>query len=253
MTEKHQSLPATGRTRLRLFWKRKPARKPFSLSATRWPWFLLPAATMALLSLAALDGPVASARDAMSPSFQDVAVRLTDVTTAPWILMASGAVTLAALAVLAGADRVAVRCRAVHVAHQASYVFASVALASATVNVVKRLIGRARPSLFDSVGDLHFRLGGWAYDYASFPSGHATTSGAVFATLALLFPRAGPVFASLAIFFAYARVAVGAHYPSDISTGLFYGAWVAVFVAVVFARYRLLFLIPEKGLPERRG
>ncbi|TNB49281.1 phosphatase PAP2 family protein [Martelella lutilitoris] len=252
MTDTRPLPPAPGRSSLRLFWKRKPARKPFSLSATRWPWFLLPAATMALLSLAALDGPVASARDAMSASFQDLAARLTDLTTSPWILVTSGAVTLGALAALAFADRTAVKYRAVHVAHQAFYVFASVALASASVNVVKRLIGRARPSLFDNVGDFHFQFGGWAYDYASFPSGHATTSGAVFAALALLFPRMGPVFASVAIFFAYARVAVGAHYPSDISTGLFYGAWIAVLVAVIFARYRLLFAIPEKGLPARR-
>ncbi|MAM10268.1 MAG: phosphatase [Rhizobiaceae bacterium] len=252
MTDKHPLPPAPYRTRLRLFWKRRKAQKPFSLSATCWPWFLLPAATMALLSFAALDGPVASARDAMSASFQDVAVRLTDLTTSPWILVTSGAVTLGALAVLARAGRTSARYRAVHVAHQAVYVFSTVALASASVNVVKRLIGRARPSLFDSVGDLHFRFGGWAYDYASFPSGHATTSGAVFAALALLFPRMGPVFASLAIFFAYARVAVGAHYPSDISTGLFYGAWVAALMAVIFARYRLLFVIPENGLPQRR-
>ncbi|WP_319519240.1 phosphatase PAP2 family protein [uncultured Martelella sp.] len=228
------------------------AATPFSLSSTRWPWFLLPAVTMVLLSVLALDGPVAVARDAMSATFQKTATGLTDLTTAPWILTASGIVALAALGFVARAPTIAAWYRGVRVFHQACYIFATVALASATVNVVKRLIGRARPTLFDSVGDLHFKVGGWAYDYASFPSGHATTSGAVFAALALLFPRLGPVFASLAIFFAFARVAVGAHYPSDISAGIFYGAWIAVLVAVIFARYRLLFAIPHKGLPQRR-
>ena len=142
--------------------------------------------------------------------------------------------------------------RAALVLHQGFYLFCSVALASATVNVVKRLIGRARPTLFDTVGDLHFNVGVWAYDYASFPSGHSTTSGAIFAGLALLYPRLGPFFAAFAIFFGFARIAVGAHYPSDVSAGLFYGTWISVLVACVFARYRLLFAVPERGLPVRR-
>ncbi|WP_342343699.1 phosphatase PAP2 family protein [Martelella limonii] len=228
------------------------AHEVFRLSSTRWPWFLLPATTLALLCMAVLDGPVASARDAMSSRFQDFAARLTDVTTAPWILAASGTVTVLAFVAVTCLATSRAKFRAALVLHQAFYLFCSVALASATVNVVKRLIGRARPTLFDQVGDLHFNFGVWAYDYASFPSGHSTTSGAIFAGLALLYPRLGPFFAAFAVFFGFARVAVGAHYPSDVSAGLFYGAWISVLVACVFARYRLLFYVPDHGLPMRR-
>nr|WP_280516274.1 phosphatase PAP2 family protein [Martelella limonii] len=213
---------------------------------------MLPATTLALLCMAVLDGPVASARDAMSSRFQDFAARLTDVTTAPWILAASGTVTVLAFVAVTCLATSRAKFRAALVLHQAFYLFCSVALASATVNVVKRLIGRARPTLFDQVGDLHFNFGVWAYDYASFPSGHSTTSGAIFAGLALLYPRLGPFFAAFAVFFGFARVAVGAHYPSDVSAGLFYGAWISVLVACVFARYRLLFYVPDHGLPMRR-
>lgn len=233
--------------------RRRIAPGKFRLSATRWPWFLLPATALVLLCMAVLDGPVAAARDAMSPRFQEFAARLTDVTTAPWILAASGAVTIIAFTASALLSGPKSKYRAALVVHQGFYLFSSVALASATVNIVKRLIGRARPNLFDTVGDLHFNFGVWAYDYASFPSGHSTTSGAVFACLVLLYPRLGPFFATFAIFFGFARIAVGAHYPSDVSAGLFYGAWIAVLVACLFARYRLLFAVPEAGLPVRRG
>ncbi|WP_292055223.1 phosphatase PAP2 family protein [Martelella sp.] len=252
MNETREDLPKTGIRMPPLFWKRRVAHETFRLSATCWPWFLLPAATLALLCMATLDGPVASARDAMSSRFQDFAARLTDVTTAPWILGASGTVTVLAYVAIACLASPRVKFRAALVLHQGFYLFCSVALASATVNVVKRLIGRARPTLFDTVGDLHFNVGVWAYDYASFPSGHSTTSGAIFAGLALLYPRLGPFFAAFAIFFGFARIAVGAHYPSDVSAGLFYGTWISVLVACVFARYRLLFAVPERGLPVRR-
>ncbi|WP_052699976.1 phosphatase PAP2 family protein [Martelella endophytica] len=224
----------------------------FRFSSTCWPYFLLPGATLALLSFLVLDGPVATSHDAMSDRFVAIARHLTDITTAPWILIATGLLFIVATVAMKRAETTGAKRRAMLVAWQALYVFATLALASSTVNVVKRLIGRARPELFDTVGDFHFRFGGWAYDYASFPSGHSTAAGATFAALGLLFPAFRPLFACLAIFFVFCRVAVGAHYPSDVSAGLFYGAWVAVVMACLFARYRLLFEIPEKGLPVRR-
>lgn len=234
---------------LRFLGKRRLSSTPLTLASTRWPWFLFPGATLALLSFLVLDGPVATSRDAMSGGFRNIAARLTDITTAPWIVIASGLVAVLGF-LMAGRARWR---PALVTGFMASYVFFSVALASASINIVKRLIGRARPDLFAQVGDFHFQFANFGYDYASFPSGHSTTAGAVFMALGLLFPRFRLAFVCLAIFFGLARVAVGAHYPSDVAAGLFYGAWVSVATACIFARYRLLFEVTGAGLPGPRA
>lgn len=64
----------------------------------------------------------------------------------------------------------------------------------------------------------------------SFPSDHATTSGAVAAGLWFVDRRLGRVTAGLAVVMAAARVYVGAHYPLDVLAGLLLGAAVAVAV-----------------------
>ena len=224
----------------------------FSIADTCWLYFLLPGATLALLSFLVLDGPVATARDAISTVFSDLAARLTDLTTAPWILTVSGLTAVIGSTVSGSVPTWRGRYRALNVSLCALYVFTSVLVASSTVNVVKRLIGRARPDLFSAVGDFHFSFGRWTYDYASFPSGHSTTAGAVFMAFGLLFPRFRPLFVCLGIAFGFARIAVGAHYPSDVSAGLFYGAWIAVITACLFARYRLLFDAGNGALPRQR-
>jgi len=229
---------------------RARARQPFSFSATRWPYFLFPGLTLVLLSLGLLDRAAVEGQAARPAALVLAAERLTDLTTAPWIL--SVALTLA-LVCFAAATRLQTlhgKWRALICGYQALYVFTAVGASSLSVNIIKHLLGRARPSLIDLSGILNFRPGGWVYDYASFPSGHSTTAGAIFVALALLKPKFAPGFVSLAIFFAFARVAVGAHYPSDIFAGLFYGAWVSVAVACAFAHYRLVFATAGGRFPH---
>ena len=61
----------------------------------------------------------------------------------------------------------------------------------------------------------------------SFPSDHATTVGAVACGLLLVNRRFGTVAVVGALMMAFARVYVGAHYPSDVLVGLTIGAAVA--------------------------
>src|SRR5262249_13175621 len=72
---------------------------------------------------------------------------------------------------------------------QAAYVFASIALAGIFVNIVKVLLGRSRPNQIDQLGAWHFDPLSFGYDYASFPSGHSATVGAVVGVLIVWFPR----------------------------------------------------------------
>jgi diacylglycerol kinase family enzyme/membrane-associated phospholipid phosphatase len=98
----------------------------------------------------------------------------------------------------------------------------ALSLASAAVNVLsKRVVGRARPAV--ELAPLVRRLAR-APRTTSFPSGHSA-SAAAFATGVLLeSPLLGVPVAGLAVAVAGSRVAVGAHYPSDVVAGVSLGA-----------------------------
>ena len=62
------------------------------------------------------------------------------------------------------------------------------------VQIVKHVVGRARPYLIDLYGPFHFDFFSLKAVEASFPSGHTTTVFAALAALTLLWPRVGPAF-----------------------------------------------------------
>ncbi|MDY6942886.1 MAG: phosphatase PAP2 family protein [Pseudomonadota bacterium] len=111
------------------------------------------------------------------------------------------------------------------VALQCAFVFSCVASSGIAVNILKILFGRARCVVLfesDTYGFHFFRLG---YDFASFPSGHATTAIALATALIYLAPRASRWLIPLFIAAAFSRVAVTAHFLSDVLVGGFLGAW----------------------------
>jgi undecaprenyl-diphosphatase len=134
----------------------------------------------------------------------------------------------------------------------AAYALASMGLSGLAVNVLKYGIGRARPLHFADLGA--FSLHPFAFDasFASMPSGHATTMGAVFAIVLFCFPR----WRYPALFYALAicatRVLVGAHYPSDVVAGFGFGFACAALLAMLFARLGFVFRQRPNGLPVAR-
>ncbi len=114
-------------------------------------------------------------------------------------------------------------------------------------SLLKQAIGRARPQLAAVEGPYAFDS--WTFDHlwASFPSGHATTFGALCCVLALLFPRFKWLLLCAALWLASTRVIVGVHYPSDVLAGLMLGGWIAYAWAVWLARRRILFKADEDG------
>jgi len=116
-----------------------------------------------------------------------------------------------------------------------------VALSGLISNIVKRAIGRPRPELFGDQGLFSFNPFMHNSDYESFPSGHATTDGAFWTALALLFPPLRWPFLLFGLYLALTRVFVGAHYPSDVTVGFGWGMWFAFLVAVLFARHGIVF------------
>lgn len=131
----------------------------------------------------------------------------------------------------------------------ALYIMLSVGVSGLFVTTVKRLIGRARP---------HAGEGPFSFDplsgntYASFPSGHSTTVGAMTAVLFLCLPRMRFPIMVLGLWFAFTRVIVGAHFPSDILAGFSLGFGFAVLMASIFARLGFVFRQDGRGLPGLR-
>ncbi len=113
--------------------------------------------------------------------------------------------------------------------------------------MTKNTIGRARPSQFAEHGAFAYDFLAFVPKWASFPSGHATSIMALAVGLAFLMPRLRYVFLMLGFWVGFARIATGAHYPSDVLAGLALGAVFAWLLARLFAQRRIVFRFDEKG------
>lgn len=128
-------------------------------------------------------------------------------------------------------------------------VLCTIGLAGLAVNLLKYGIGRARPLYFDDFGVLALHPFAMDARFASFPSGHATTMGAVFGILLLLFPKRWHIALAVTACIASTRVFVGAHYPSDTVAGFGLGLAFAVVTGLVFARLGFIFSRPSSTRP----
>jgi undecaprenyl-diphosphatase len=174
----------------------------------------------------------------------DVAEEVTDFGRSGWILVPVGTL-IVLIAVLASPalERVSRGMLAIAVA-QFGYVFVAVALPGLVSTVVKRWIGRARPY---AAGPFAYEPFSWRSEYASFPSGHATTAFAALVALGVIFPRSRPLLWVYALLIAASRVIVSAHYPSDVIAGAAFGAFGALLVRDWFASRRLGFFVGPDG------
>jgi membrane-associated phospholipid phosphatase len=215
----------------------------------RWQVCLFVTANIVLLSALLFDAPLGAVAGAMAAPIHNLARFLTDFGESGWIIIASVFLMIEGWAGMRRARTARHRCGAAQISCIGSYVFLSVALSGLLANILKRMIGRARPKLFQEWGILGFSPFSNHPSFESFPSGHATTFGALFAALSFLFPRYRLAFATCALWLAATRVIIGAHYPSDVVAGLALGAWFAFMLAVVYGRHRLLFRVDKKGWP----
>jgi undecaprenyl-diphosphatase len=138
-------------------------------------------------------------------------------------------------------------------ASRALYFFVVQAFSGLLSQLIKHLVGRARPKLVDTLGPEHFDLFSLKAVLASFPSGHTTTIVAAAASLSFFIPRWSPLFFGLALPVAASRLIIGAHYPSDVLGGVFLGLGSAWAVARVFGRRKIAFTLEEgRLLPKAR-
>jgi len=108
-------------------------------------------------------------------------------------------------------------------AREALFVFSSVLLAGIIVDILKPIIGRARPKILFQEGFYGFDPFSFTSSYWSMPSGHSSTAFALGVSLALLYPRYRFIWLGLAVLVALSRVVLTKHYPSDVVVGSFIG------------------------------
>jgi membrane-associated phospholipid phosphatase len=168
---------------------------------------------------------------------------ITDYGRSGWFLWPAG-ILIIALAVLAARMQRFGRLTIVALIVRLEFIFVAIALPGLFVTIIKRLIGRVRPSV---VGPFAYVPFSWRPDYASMPSGHATTAFAVAVALGALWPRARPLLWLYALLIAASRVIIAAHYPSDVIAGACVGGFGALLIRNYFAARHLGFVAMRDG------
>lgn len=160
-----------------------------------------------------------------------------------WYFVPAGLVFLGAGLVDWSAQSRRVRARVGRIASHAGFAFMAIAVSGLLVNALKIGIGRIRPNVEGGGSVLDLTPIAVGYDFASFPSGHATTHGAVAAVLALWMPRYRVPILLLGFLAGLTRVAARAHYPSDIvagyALGVLYTLYLARWLAVRGSTFRV--------------
>jgi membrane-associated phospholipid phosphatase len=233
------------------------AKRRFAVRPARYPnilwsvwvlvWILLTAA-----AFVRLDTPAGMLRDQWSPGFVHLADFFTQFGLGGWYLIPSVLLLVAANLT----DWRSLSRRSLMLAYNwtclAFLVLGAAGLSGLAVNVLKYAIGRARPMYFNEFGVLSLHPFAFNARFAGFPSGHATTMGAMFGIALLLFPRRWYIALAITACIASTRVFVGAHYPSDTVAGFGLGCAFALACGLVFARLGFIFRPMPSGLPVRK-
>ena len=209
-----------------------------------WLIWAIPAVEFAMWLL---DAPATALAGALPFWIVDAFNELTDFGKSGWFLIPIGiAIVLAAALVTPSTDRMTDRVLTSLIV-RLEFIFAAIALPSLFVTIVKRLIGRVRPS---EHGPFAYVPWSWRPEYASMPSGHATTAVAAAVAISLVWPRARVVMAVYAVIIMASRVIIQAHFLSDVIAAAFVGALGAILVRNAFAAHGRVFVPGADGTAQ---
>lgn len=128
-----------------------------------------------------------------------------------------------------------------------SFIIVGVGLPGLLANLLKRVIGRARPMEFAEAGVFRFHTFFNDWNYQSFPSGHSTTAIATAFVIGFLSPRFFTLLLLIALTTGISRVVIGMHYPTDVVAGFVVGTLGAYGVRNFYAYRHWLFARQPDG------
>lgn len=223
---------------------------PLGLDSRRWPLFCF-AVVLGVAVLSQVDVWASRTAIAWPDEWRAPFFYITDYGLSDWVLIPSLAVFILTIPAMLLLKRLW-RLVAVEVAMLSGFIFLGVGIPGLIANLLKRIIGRSRPSEFDAVGAFSFQNVVNDWNFQSFPSGHTTTAIAMAFVIGFLWPRLFAVFLAIGIVVGISRVPVGMHYPTDVFAGLIVGMLGAYLVRNLFARRRWLFVRRPDGHITRR-
>ena len=115
------------------------------------------------------------------------------------------------------------------------FLFVAIGLPSLFATIVKRLIGRARPYVGDHDDPFVYLPFVWKPEYASMPSGHATTAAAAAVAIGAIWPLLRPVMWLYVLIIMLSRILIFVHHPSDVIAAALVGVVGAQLVRRWFA------------------
>lgn len=173
--------------------------------------------------------------------FESTFEQVTNAGYSGWFLVPAGVIVLCLAAIASPTLPPLTQGVLAMVAARFGFLFLAIGLPGLFTAIIKRLIGRARPYM-DIHGDpFTYMPFVWRPEYASFPSGHSATVGAVAMAIGAIWPRTRSIIWLYALVIMFSRVVVLSHHPSDAIAGAMVGAVGAALVRRHFAARRLVF------------
>jgi len=224
---------------------------PFGLNRRNWPYYAA-ALVVVLALLLAFDHPISVLVTQHDKDALELANKITRWGESDWILIPSG-VLLIITAAFAWLARVRIyKLAFIEMSQIVGLIFFGVGLPGLATGILKRLVGRSRPVVFDEAGVLGFHPVFNHFGFESWPSGHTTTAFALCMVIGFLSPKWFWVGLLYAIAVAGSRLALGVHYPTDVLSGCVLGVLGAYAVRYYFAKRRWGFeRLPDGRIVQR--
>ena len=173
---------------------------------------------------------------------------ITEIGDSKWTLVPTGLLGLVLLVAgryLCSGHRVAAMCRWLGAA--VFFIFTSVAVSGTAANIIKAIVGHGRPKLLDQSGFSGFDPCTFNANFHSFPSGHTNTAFALALSVSFLLPRWRIGLLTAAAVVGFSRVALNAHFFTDVLGGAALAVLTTWWLRQWFADFGLVFTRDAAG------